>query len=370
MSARDLTGIGQSISLVDPSARSPYVQQFSFDIQRELPFGIAMEIGFVGSKSSHLTLGTANINENALNPALLSLGSALTQSVANPFYLNGGSGVIGTPTVQASQLLLPYPTYNAINLLFDDNNKAKYDSLVLKAQKSYSNGLTLLSTFTWSRNWDESGGGPGNTLNGGNKGPQNPYDMAAEYAFSNIDSPFRWSTSLSYDVPFGKGRMFMNGGGFKDYVLGGWVVNAISIFQTGFPLQITQSTNYNSAFGYASQRPNATGVSAVTSGSLEQRLDDYINPAAFSTAPEFTFGNLGRTIDMRGPGQVNWDMSLFKNVEIKERLKAQFRFEALNAMNSPLFYGPNVSYRSSTFGKITSQANFSRQLELALRFTF
>lgn len=370
MSAGALTGIGQTISLVDPTARSPYVQQFSFDVQRQLPFGIALEVGFIGSKSSHLTLGTANINENALYPQLLSLGSALTQSVANPFYLNGGTGVIGTATVQESQLLLPYPTYGAVNLLFDDNNKARYDSMVVKGQKAYSNGLTLLSTFTWSRNWDESGGGAGNTLNSGNKGPQNPYNMAAEYAFSNIDSPFRWATSVSYNLPFGKGRTFMNGGGVANYIFGDWAVNAVSIFQTGFPLQISQSTNYNSAFGYASQRPNATGISPVTSGSLEQRLNDYINPAAFSTAPEFTFGNVGRTLDMRGPGQVNWDMSVFKNFDIKEALKAQFRCEALNAMNTPLFYGPNVSYGSSTFGKITSQANFSRQLQLALRFTF
>lgn len=108
----------------------------------------------------------------------------------------------------------------------------------------------------------------------------------------------------------------------------------------------------------------------MTSGGLEARLNDYINPAAFSTAPEFTFGDIGRTIGMRGPGQVNWDMSVFKNFGFGEKLKAQFRCEALNAMNTPLFYGPNVSYGSSTFGKITSQANFSRQLQLALRFAF
>ena len=155
-----------------------------------------------------------------------------------------------------------------------------------------------------------------------------------------------------------------------NYMVGGWVVNAVSVYQSGFPLQISQSTNFNSAFGYASQRPNATGTSPVTSGSLEQRLNNYINPAAFSAAPEFTFGNLGRTIDMRGPGQANWDLSVFKNVTIKETLKAQFRCEALNAMNTPLFYGPSVSFGSSTFGKITSQANFSRQLQLALRFSF
>lgn len=365
-----LTGIGQSFSLVDPTAKSPYVQQYSLDVQRELPGGIATEVGFVGSKSSHLTTATASINENALNPSLLAMGSALTQSVANPFYGHGGLGVIGTANVQQSQLLLPYPTYGAINQLFDDNNKAKYYSLVVKAQKRFSKGMSLLSTLTWSRNWDESGAGPGNTLNSGGKGPQNPYNMAAEYAFSNIDTPLRWSTALSYELPFGKGKAFANSKGAMNYIVGGWVANAVTIYQTGFPLQISQATNFNSAFGYASQRPNATGISPVTSGSLEQRLNDYINPAAFSTAPEFTFGDVGRTIDMRGPGQANWDLSVFKNVAIREVVKAQFRCEALNAFNTPLFYGPAVSFGSSSFGKITSQANFSRQLQLALRFSF
>ena len=371
MSAGLATGNGQaSISLVDPNARSPYVQQYSFDIQREIPFGIATEVGYVGSKSSHLTLGTPNLNMNALDPALLSSGSALTGSVPNPFYGRGGTGVIGTSSVQASQLLLPYPTFGAINLLFSDNNKASYNSLVMKAQKNMSKGLTFLSTFTWSRNKDESSGGAANTLNAGNKAPQNPYNMASEYAFANIDSPFRWSTSVSFELPFGKGKALVNSGGWKNYVVGGWIINTVSIFQTGFPLQITQDTNFNSVFGYASQRPNATGVSPITSGSLEDRLNNYINPAAFSNAARGAFGNVGRTIDMRGPGQVNWDMSLFKNFVIKETVKAQFRFEALNALNTPLFYGPNVSFGNSSFGKITSQANFSRQLELALRFAF
>jgi hypothetical protein len=294
----------------------------------------------------------------------------LTQSVANPFFGHGGTGVIGTASVQQSQLLLPFPAYNAINLQFSDYGKARYDSMIVKAQKNFSHGLTFLSTFTWARNRDNVGGGPGNTLNAGAKGAQNPYDLNAEYSFSNIDSPLRWAQSISYDLPFGKGREFMNQGRIADYVLGGWVVNTVSIFQTGFPLQISQATNFNSGFGYASQRPNATGVSPVTSGSLEDRLNNYINPAAFSTAPQFTFGNVSRTINMRGPGQANWDMSVFKNFVVKETLKAQFRAEALNAFNTPLFYGPNTSFGSSSFGKITSQANFSRQLQLALRFTF
>jgi hypothetical protein len=346
------------------------VQQYSFDIQRELPFNIAAEIAYVGSHSSHLSLGAASINANALNPTLLSLGSALTQSVANPFFGHGGTGTVGTANVQASQLLLPYPTYGSIGLSFSDYNKASYDSLVLKAQKRYSMGMTLLSTLTISRNHDASGGGVGNTLNSGAKGPQNPYNLNGEYSLSNIDSPYRWAQSISYELPFGKGKKFANTAGIMNWVVGGWSMNAVSIFQTGFPLQISQATNFNSGFGYASQRPNATGTSPVTSGSLEDRLGNYINPAAFSTAGQFTFGNVSRTIGMRGPGQVNWDMSMFKNFVIKERFKGQYRLEALNAMNTPLFYGPNTSFGSGSFGTISSQANFSRQLQMALRFSF
>ena len=366
-----LTGVGQTFNLVDPTAKSPYVEQYSLDIQRQLPWAMALEVGFVGSKSSHLTLGSPNLNINALNPSLLSEGSALIASVANPFYGNGGVGVVGTAKVQASQLLLPYPTFSNINYQFDDNDKAKYYSLIVKGQKRFSNGLTFLSAFTWSRNWDESSAGAGNTLNSGAVAPQNPYNMAAEYAFANVDSPLRWTTSFSYDLPFGKGKKFVNSSNLVlSNVVGGWSLNATSIFQTGFPLQISQAKNYNSSFGYGSQRPNASGISPVTSGSLESRLNDYINPAAFTTAPEYTFGNLGRTIPMRGPGQANWDMSIFKTFTIKERIKSQFRFEALNAMNTPLFYAPNTSFGSSTFGQITQQANFSRELELALRFAF
>jgi hypothetical protein len=307
---------------------------------------------------------------NALNPSLLSQGSALTATVANPFYNRGGAGVIGAATVSQVQLLLPYPTFSAINLLFNDGNHARYDSLVAKAQKRMTLGLTVLSTLTWSRNHDASSGGAGNFLNAGNLGPQNPYDMGSEYSLANVDSPLRWSSGFTFELPFGKGKKLLNGGKALDYAVGGWSVNAVGVYQTGFPLQVAQSTNNNSVFGYASQRPNATGVSPETSGSLDSRLSSYINAAAFSTAPRGTFGNLSRTLGMRGPGQGNWDVSIFKSFSIVEKFKGQFRAEALNAFNTPMFVTPNTSFGSSSFGRITSQANFSRMMQLGLRFFF
>ena len=365
----DLTGIGQSLSIVNPNSRSPRVHQFSFDVQRQLPFGIAAEIGYVGSRSSHLTQATANININALNPSLLSTVS--TASVANPFFGKGGAGVIGSATVSGVQLALPFPTFGTINYLASDLNHARYDSLVAKAQKRMSMGLTFLSTFTWSRNLDASSGGAGNFLNGGAAGPQNPYDMESEYSLANVNTPLRWSTAFTYELPFGRGKKILDRKSL-DYVVGGWSINAISVYQSGFPLQITQSTNNNSTFGYASQRPNATGITPVTSGALEDRLSHYIDINAFSASPQRTFGNLSRTLGMRGPGQANWDLSVFKSISITEKFKGQFRAEALNAFNTPMFAGPNVSYApgSASFGKITSQVNFSRMMQLGLRLFF
>jgi hypothetical protein len=86
--------------------------------------------------------------------------------------------------------------------------------------------------------------------------------------------------------------------------------------------------------------------------------------------PQRTFGNLSRTLDMRGPGQANWDLSVFKSVHMTERFKGQFRAEALNAFNTPMFAGPNTSLGASSFGKITSQVNFSRMIQLGLRLFF
>jgi hypothetical protein len=314
------------------------------------------------------------IDINALNPSYLSQGAAaLNAQVANPFATSPlvGTGTLSGPTISAFRLLVPYPAYTEIEQIYGDQNHASYNSMVIKAQKRFSHGLTFLSTLTVSRNRDESSGGVGSYLNQGAQGaPQNPYNMAAEYSLSNVDTPARLATAITYELPVGRGKPFLgNANRLADLAIGGWSVNAVSVYQTGFPLQIYQNDK-NSAYGYDAQRPNLTGSAIGTSGSVEARLNDYINPAAFSLAPQATFGNAPRTVGVRGPGQKNWDLSIFKNFSITERAKAQFRAEALNAFNSPLFLAPDTNLSNGDFGVISGQANFSRQLQLAIRFTF
>jgi hypothetical protein len=243
-----------------------------------------------------------------------------------------------------------------------------YNAVYFKAQKRLGRAVNILNTVTWSRNTDSSNAGAGNTFNTQQTTSQNSLDRGAEWSRSTIDTPFRWTTAINYELPFGAGKKFLAHGRLLDAVVGGWALNVQTTMQTGFPLAIYQ-TNSNSVIGTSVQRPNATGVSPETSGSLEDRLFNYINSAAFSQAPQFTFGNLSRTIPMRGPGIANTDLSLFKSYSL-EHFKAQFRCEAFNLTNTPQFYGPNTQFGNPSFGRITQQANFSRIFQLGVRFEY
>jgi len=369
----DATGLGIPLTIYDRNAKGTYIEQFSFDVQRELPSNIAVSVAYAASRSYHLMLGTPDLNINQLNPRFFSLGTAaLSQSVPNPYYVAGGPGIIGSKNVSEAQLLRPFPAFGNINIRGSDQNKAQYDSFVLRAQKRLSSGLTFLNSLTWSKNMDRSSGGAGSDVNRGSVAPQNVYNLPAEWGLAIVDAKIRYSMTGSYELPFGRGKKFLGSTSrAADLAVGGWVLNVVNVISTGYPLIITQTPNNNSQyFGGASQRPNAAGPDPTTPGSVGQRIFNWINPAAFTKAGPLTYGNVSRTISERGPGLYNWDISLFKNFSIYERFKAQFRFEALNAFNTPQFRSPNTTFGGGSFGRILSQGNFPRFIDLALRLQF
>ncbi|OYW11533.1 MAG: hypothetical protein B7X34_03020, partial [Acidobacteriia bacterium 12-62-4] len=294
------TGIGQGLSLPDRDARSGYVQQYSFDIQRQLPAGFVLGAGYVGSKSLQLAQDGRNINQ--LAPEFLSLGTALNQSVPNPMFNRGGLLNVAGAVISRSQLLRPHPQFTSVTLNNSDTNRAiAYGSV-------------------------------GNTFSSTVAGPQNAYAPEQEYSLSSVHSPNRLSMAITYELPLFKTNRY----------LGGWSINAVSVMQSGYPLTITQP-NDNSVIGASHMRPNGTGLSAKVDKPFSERLNGWINPAAFSQAPQFTFGNTSRT-------------------------NPQFRAEALNFTNTPMFNGPNTTFTNPQFGLISSQANFSRLVQLGVRF--
>jgi hypothetical protein len=369
-SAGLLAGIGgQSFSIYDKNARSTRVQQFSADIQSDLIAGFVVAAGYAGSSTSHLIQGTGGININQLPDSALSLGSALNAKVSNPFYgTSAGVLSLASPTIARAQTLLPFPQFGTVTLLNSDRNHARYDSLYAKVQKRLAYGLTVLTTYTWSRNRDASNAA-NNAYSTQPNSPQDNNNTSAEFALATINTPNRWTSAITYELPFGKGRTFLSSSHWLDYAVGGWSLSINTTMQSGFPLAIYQ-VNTNSSIGTSTQRPNATGTSPATSGAIESRIGNYINPAAFSIAPQYTYGNVSRTIPMRGPGQAFTDLSLSKSITLFERFKMLLKGDVFNLTNTPVFYGPNTQVGTATFGQITSQANFPRIIQAGVRFLF
>jgi hypothetical protein len=365
-SAGGSAGIGQSISVYDRKTRSGgYVQQFSLDLQRQLKGNVVLSAGFIGSRGIRLVQDGRNLDQ--LDPQYLALGAALNANVANPMYNKGGLLNVGNATISRSQLMLPFPEFTGVTINGSDTNHSRYDAVYVKVQRRFSAGLTLLATYTKSRNLDLGYGTTSNSYSTAASGPQNAYDLGSEFGLSTSHTPHRFSMAGTYLLPFGKGMRFLSHNRILDLIAGGWSANLTSVMQSGYPLAISQPNN-NSVIGASTQRPNATGISAAVDAPFANRIDGWINPAAFTQAAQFTFGNVGRVISLRGPGQIDFDASLFKTFSVAEKLKAQFRAEALNIANTPTFYGPNTTFTSPQFGIITSQANYPRLIQLGVRF--
>ena len=369
-----LTGIGNAVTTFDQDLQAPRVQQFSVGVERQLPGQIALEAEYIGTRSVHLSpspTGSNAINVNQLDPANFSLGASLNDQVPNPNYLLSGPGILGQPTISRAQALRPFPQFTSVGL-FVSSSHADYNAFLVKAEKRAGHGLNLITSFTWSRNRDSSFATANSIQNPGVAAPQNIYDLEAEYARVVNDVPYRFVAGVLYDLPFGRGERFGSGNRAVDDILGHWQINVLPTFQSGFPVSIRQTSNPNSSIaGTSVQRPNLVpGVSLGTKGSLYDRLNGYINPAAFTPSPAFSFGSAPRTLDLRGPGVANWDVSLFKNVVVRDRVNLQFRALTFNTFNTPQFAGPNTALGNANFGRITAQANFPRYLQLGLHIRY
>jgi hypothetical protein len=248
-----------------------------------------------------------------------------------------------------------------------ENGTGNYNGLQLKAQRRYSNGLEFLAGYTWSKTLNTS---DGTFVGEGGRGgdTQNLLDPSSEYGLAAQDVRQRFTLSGIYDLPFGKSKRFMNHNTIADLFLGGWQINGITQVVTGSPFTLSQTTNgANTDVG--DFRPNTIGKSRLSNPSV----DEYFNTAAFQVnAPVngvYRFGNTGRN-SVEGPGTVDTDFSLFKNLRIKERGQFQFRAEFFNLFNHPIFAQPGSVLGSAAFGTLTSTAIDNREIQLAGRLSF
>jgi hypothetical protein len=365
--------LGNSISAPIAGAASQhfgYLQEWNFNIERELINEMALEISYAGSKGTHL-VGGPQLNQ--LPDQYLSLGAAaLTQQVPNPFFGLIPYGTLSGATVKAGQLLLPYPQYTGVTAANDGNRDSMYHSMNIKLEKRFHQGGTVLASYTWSKNIGDIETGM-NWLEASQLANiQDNNNLHQERAVSGFDVPQRLVVSYVYDLPVGRGKqLFANLTGIADKITSGWGINGISTFQKGFPLTLNTSSNSTDSFGGGS-RPNYVNGSIIPeAGSSQARLNEWFNSACFAAPPSASFGNLGRTLTVvRQPGIANYDFSLFKNTRITERVGLQFRAEVFNLFNRVQFGPPGETLGTAQFGVINSQLNLPRLIQFALRLNY
>jgi hypothetical protein len=392
-SLKTLTGVGTNISYVDQNSSAPRVQQFSVDFQRELPGSQSITLSYVGSRGDHLGLGGSNdygLNINQLDPKYMALGAALNAQLPNPFAGNPLAGPFSTPaTLSRAQLLRPYPQFGNILARMVLEGKSRYNAAIVEWTKRVTNGWGGRVSYTYSVLKDNLIGegnfygpytttGPG-TLNSHQYVAGSPYyNPDADYGYSLVDVPHRVIIAPIAELPFGQGKRWANNGGLAEWIAGGWVVSAAINLQSGFPLAVVQSDN-TGTFG-AVQRPNIVpGADLSTPGSLADRTASadhptatWLNPAAFTAAAPFTFGNAPRSItDQRSPGQTNVDAVFIKNIQFGTKT-VQFKLEMLNLFNQVqlrALRGANT-FGNANFGRTNLQAGFMRITQMMFRFSF
>jgi hypothetical protein len=366
--------LGQAPSFLPTKISNSQAQRWSFGGQYELPGSWLLELQYVGNRSYDLVVGS-NIF-NAIPKQYLSTSPVrdqdrinfLTGTVTNPFRnliprtgLNGG-------TVQRQQLLRPYSQFTGISGIVNNGN-GDYHSGQIRLEKRFSRGFTTLVSYTWSKFLVRDSF-------------LNEVDAQFERRLSDADIPHRIVVSGIYELPFGRGRKWgQSWHRAVDTVLGGWQVQGIWQAQQGRPLTMG-NVYYNGDITRLKTTVNSSRVDSTvfdisgfyftdaavqTNGVVDagkQRNDPRIQLSGnYRTLPS-------RFSGFRGTGLNMADLSVSKNFSFTETIKLQLRGEFLNAFNTPFFDNPNLTPNNANFGRVTSQNNLPRDVQIGLRLVF
>ena len=358
---------------------TPQSQQWNLSLQQQLAGGFMVEATYSANHGVHLLSGTYDLNQ--ADPAKIrqfGLAGTLNNNVANPF-AGKVPGAFGGATITQAQALRPYPYIGAISVNSPHMGNSIYHALLLSAEKRFSKGFTLLASYTWAKLINDSVLNPINfvaTEGAGEFGFQNGlYDRRAERAEDPSNVAQRFVLSALWELPVGKGRWLNIENGVANALLSGWQLNTITTIVGGTPLVVRGASN-----GLAN-RPDMLRVPKLADGFTDTNPQSgvlWFDPTAFVNPALYTFGNTPRAISQfRNPGAIIIDASVFKNFQIMEGLRLQFRAEAFNAPNHVNLGFPNTSFSpgaagtnvNAAFGRITSSRD-PRQMQLSLKLIF
>jgi hypothetical protein len=372
-----LTAVGNNVGFVDQNGGAPRVQQYAVDYQRDLPGEIALSIGYMGARGSDLTYGQGTaLNVNQLPVEYFALGSKLVELVPNPFFGVASAGSFATrATIERGQLLRPFPQFLNVSQYQTTGAKSLYNAMILQLTRRSSGLLGGRFSYTWSRLKDSQFGESNYYSSSGTALDQRHPDD--EYGLSAMDQTHKIVIAPMVRLPFGAGQRFLNSKGVLNSIVGGWSASLVGMLESGFPIQVGQTPNNSGLFG-SGQRPNVvSGVDPLIAGDIIPRMDanikdnQYLNPAAWSLAPAYTFGNALRADpNVRTPMRNNLDISFAKDFDTSASTRASLRIEILNATNTPKFAGSTTTIGSGAFGQLRTQGGYMRMVQITARFTF
>jgi hypothetical protein len=360
-------GLGQGVFAVDSTLGSGYVQQWNVSVQRALTRNTTVEAAYVGSIITHVGIPDSNLNQLSVDQ--LALGSALLQRVPNPYFgIIPRSSSLGDPTIPYGQLLKPYPEYTTVSLYRNNVGTTRYQGLELSVRQRLARGLSYSVAYTRSKLVDDASSVfDASILTGpiANYPVADSFNRRLERDYSTGDMPHVFVSSVVWDLPAGAGRQRQLHG-----VLGAlandWTVSTLVTLQSGVPVAVTQTTNFNAFAGFGVQRPNLVGDPTLPA---DQRTPgQWFNTAAFAVAPQFTIGSASRN-PVRGPTYRDVDLAVMRRVPIGARQAIEVRAEIFNLLNTPPLGAPAAVAGTANFGTITT-AGDPRVIQLALKFQF
>jgi hypothetical protein len=334
-------------SAVNPLLSNAYVESYNLNLQQQLPQGMVMELGYIGSEGKHLRI-QRNLNQY-IYPGTKAIRPIPTLSVTSPIRPGSGLGNIA---------------------YIDSDSLSNYNALWFTMRKVYSHGVQFNSTYTWSKSQDLNSLGSQGTYS-----LQNNFDPKGDYGLSDYDARQHFVFSGTWNLPFHGNRL-----------IEGWLLANITQLQSGNPLNVVTTSTYNGVSGTI--RPTLIGRYSTGRGAvLANGNVPFIQGTACTTtttpgcafyAQPTGFGDLRRNA-LTGPGFADTDVSLEKTTQITERVALVLRVDAFDLLNHANFGNPNLSATggaTSTFGQISStrtavgDAGSSRQLQFAGRIQF
>ncbi len=352
------TFLGRGVSFFNPAPLNGYMQRWSLNIQRQLPGRMVAEIGYVGNRGTKLqsTRALGGIPNQFLSTSPVrdqGTINLLNDQVRNPFAgIPGfaGTGLAGA-NVARSQLLRPFPHFTGVGFTSNDGYSF-YNSASISVEKRFSHGLLFQTNWTWSKFMEAI-----SYLNDG--------DARPAYTISDLDFTHRFSVNAIYELPFGKGKpVFGSANRVLGLAIGGWQLQGSFEGQSGNPL----------GFGNSIFSGNLADIGLPVSARAAERW--FNTDAGFERRAAFQLASNVRQMPLRfsgvrGDGINNLDASLMKRFRIRERVNAQFRLEAINALNHVQFADPNLAPANAAFGSITAEKGHGqRQINLFLKLIF